>query len=141
LTFNPTDFYELARWIVDQRDDESSLRTAISRVYYAAHLIALEKLVQMSWTPKGGGEDHSGVIRELRTRKFRQLGDRLKLLLELREHADYHLEATETVRNQYCSFCKKIRDSNNPTTQIVNKIHWAEVASVSGKCIPLLEKL
>ena len=141
MTFNPKDFYELAQWLVDQRKDESSFRTAISRVYYAAHLIALEKLVQKSWTPKGRGEDHDGVIRELRNRRFRQLGDHLKRLLELREHADYHLEASLTVRNQYCSFCRQIRDSNTPTTQIVSRNHWDEVASVSGRCVPLLEKL
>ncbi len=141
MTFNPINFYELAQWLVDQRIDESSLRTAISRVYYAAHLIALEKLVQKNWTPKGRGEDHGGVIRELRTRKFRQLGDRLKRLLELREHADYHLEASLTVRNLYCSFCRQIRDSNNQTAQIVSRNHWDEVSYLGNKCVPLLEKL
>jgi len=141
LTFNPKNFYELAQWLVDQRKDESSLRTAISRVYYAAHLIALEKLVQKNWTPKGKGEDHGGVIHELRIRKFRQLGDRLNHLRDLREHADYHLEASLTVRNQYCSFCRKIRDSSNQTAQIVSSNHWDEVSFIGNKCVSLLEKI
>ena len=142
MTFNPIDFYDLAQWLVDQRDDASGLRTAISRVYYAAHLIARERLIQKNWwTPTGSGADHDGVIRELRNRRFRLQGDRLKRLLELREHADYHLEASLTVRNNNCSFCRKIRDSNNPTAQTVNRNHWDEVSNVSSNCVPLLEKI
>lgn len=141
MAFDPKDFYTLAHWLIEQKTDESSLRTAISRVYYAAHLIARERLVQKSWTPKGSGADHDGVIRELRNRRFRQQGDHLKRLLELREHADYHLEASLTVRNQGCSFCRQIRNSTVPDAETVGMNHWSEVDSVSKRCLPLLEKL
>lgn len=140
LAFNPKDFYELAYWLVNQRQDESTLRTAISRVYYSAHLIALERLVRKNWTPKGTGDDHRGVIRELRTRRFRLHGDYLYRLLELREHADYHLEASETTRNKDCSVCKEIRQSTSPAEN-ANTRHWEEVVSISQRCLPLLEKI
>jgi len=57
-----------------------------------------------SWQPKGTGDDHRGVIRELRNRRTRNLADKLGLLLEFREHADYHLEASDTILDQYCKF-------------------------------------
>jgi uncharacterized protein (UPF0332 family) len=142
LAFDPKDFYDLARWLVTQSHDESKLRTAISRVYYAAHHIALERLVQKNWmTPSGTGNDHGAVIRELRNRRTRQLADNLSKLLELRQHADYHLDATLSARNASCSLCKQIRESVTPHSDPVNKAHWDEVATVSGRCIPLLEKL
>lgn len=139
MPFNVKDFYELAQWLVDQRKDESSLRTAISRIYYAAHLIALQKLIQKGWTPTGRGKDHDGVIRELRSRRFRNQGDQLKSLLELREHADYHVDTAQTIRNQYCEFCKKVRDSQDE--QNVNIRHWEEALSIGNRCMPHLEKL
>lgn len=141
MPFAPKDFHTLALWLSQQRTDETSLRTAISRVYYAAHLLAVERLVQRGWEPTGTGADHGGVIRELRSRRTRNLGDRLEQLLELREHADYHLEATDTVRNQYCKYCKQIRESSSPTQPVVNSKHWAEVQEISQNLLPLLERL
>jgi uncharacterized protein (UPF0332 family) len=143
LAFDPKDFYELALWLVSQRQDEASLRTAISKVYYAAHHIAKKQLVQkMSWTPRGFGDDHSGVISKLKGSRFRSRGDELKSLQELREHADYHLDASITVGNQeWCSFCKKIRRSDNATERVVTDFHWREALTLSNRCIPLLEKI
>lgn len=142
MAFDPKNFYELAQWLVNQGRDESGLRTAISRVYYSAHHIALERLTQKNWiTPTGTGADHDSVIRELRNRRTRQLGDNLRRLLELREHADYHLDVALSERNSKCFLCKRIRDSATPNADPVNKTHWDEVAAVSGRCIPLLEKI
>lgn len=143
MTFDPKDFYVLAQWLVDNKQDESSLRTAISRVYYAAHHIAVRKMIEKcSWTPKGSGDDHDGVIRELRGRRFRTQGDRLKSLLEMRQHADYHLDASETNGNRYCLLCKTLRNSKNPADAgVVTDAHWIKVAELADSCIPLLEKI
>jgi len=99
VPFAATDFHTLALWLIQNRTDEASLRTAISRVYYAGHLLAVQRLMTRGWEPKGTGEDHRGVIRELRRGRTRHLADKLTLLLELREHADYHLEAADMDRN------------------------------------------
>ena len=142
MAFDPKGFYELAQWLVVQRTDESSLRTAISRVYYAVHHIAANQCVQkLNWTPRGFGGDHRGVINKLKGGRLRQRGEELEALLMLREHADYHLDASITVGNQqWCSHCVKIRQSSN-STNVVTDEHWIEVARLAARCIPLLEKI
>jgi hypothetical protein len=55
VPFTPEAFYDLAKWLCGETDapvirmgvraDEVALRTAISRTYYAAHLLARESLV------------------------------------------------------------------------------------------------
>ena len=142
MPFAPKDFHTLAVWLSQQRpDDEASLRTAISRVYYAGHLLAVERLVQRGWAPKGTGDDHMGVIRELNRGRTRHLAGRLRQLLEFREHADYHLEAADTIRNQDCKYCKQVRDSSPPTALVVNWHHWEEVQEVSQNLLSYLERL
>jgi len=141
VPFAPKDFHTLALWLSQQRTDEASLRTAISRVYYAAHLLAVERLVQRGWEPKGTGDDHMGVFRRLDRGATRHLAVKLRTLLELREHADYHLEATDTVRNQYCKYCKQIRESAPSAESVVNLNHWAEVQEVSQNLLSSLERL
>ena len=123
MAFDPKSFLDLAKWLIDQSQSESHVRTAISRAYYAAHHIALEKLAEKNWiTPTGTGADHDAVIRELRNRKTRQLGDNLKRLLELRQHADYHLDVTLSRRNSNCSLCKRIRESATPTADPLTEL-------------------
>jgi len=141
VPFAPKDFHTLALWLSQQRTDEASLRTAISRVYYAAHLLAVERLVQRGWEPKGTGDDHMGVFRRLDRGATRHLAVKLRTLLELREHADYHLEATDTVRNRDCKYCKQVRDSSPPTALVVNWQHWEEGQEVSQNLLPYLERL
>lgn len=142
MAFDPKNFYILAQWVVGQRKDEASLRTAISRVYYAAHHIAATRLVQKgSWTPRGFGDDHRGVINTLKQGRLTQRGAELEALLILREHADYHLDASITIGNQkWCSHCIKIRSSSSPT-DVVTTEHWKEVTTIADRCIPLLEKI
>jgi hypothetical protein len=141
VPFAAKDFHTLAIWLSQQRTDEASLRTAISRVYYAAHLLAVERLVQKGWEPTGRRDDHMGVFRRLNRGATMQLASRLRILLELREHADYHLEATDTVRNRDCKYCKQVRDSLPPTALVVNWQHWEEVQEVSQNLLPYLERL
>lgn len=61
MPFDAKGFYDLALWLVQQRTDEASLRTAISRVYYAAHLLAVQRLIQKGWEAKGTGDDYGRV--------------------------------------------------------------------------------
>jgi len=142
LAFDPKNFYTIAQWLVGQNKDEAGLRTAISRVYYAAHHIAATGLVQKgSWTPQGFAADHGGVINALKQGRLRQRGDELEALRILREHSDYHLDASITIGNQErCSHCKKIRTSSSPTDVVTNE-HWKEVTTIASRCIPLLEKI
>jgi hypothetical protein len=143
VPFDAAEFNNLALWLVEQRTDESSLRTAISRVYYAGHLLAVQALKRKrGWEPKGTGDDHGRVIRELRAGTTRGLSDRLDQLRMLREHADYHLEASESVSNRGCSFCKRIRESSKSAgDQNVTLDHWQNAKEVGNTCFSLLGKL
>src|SRR5437773_586053 len=82
---------ELARLAaVDQ--NEIKLRSAISRAYYAAFLLARDKLK----VPSGPGtpEIHREVINQVR-RRSKMFGDYLYELKELRKTADYDFPAVE----------------------------------------------
>jgi uncharacterized protein (UPF0332 family) len=139
MSFEPKDYYNLALSLVTDDAEESYLRTAISRTYYACHLLAREKLLLNGWEPSR--IEHSAVIRELRKGKTRDRGDELNLLREYREHADYHLKASPSLSNPDCSFCEEIHKSLKGPVSIVNQEHWKEVQETSKKLFPLLEKL
>jgi hypothetical protein len=140
MSFVTKDFYDLSIWLTSQRADEASRRTGISRIYYAAHLTARERLSQKGWIkPTGKGDDHSLVIRELRTRRFKGRADELRYLKELREHSDYHLSASRTDLNESCELCEKVRGSS--PSDVVSAEHWREALEVSRRLLPLLEKL
>lgn len=139
--FPPRELHDLALWLVDQRKDEASLRTAISRVYYACHLLAKHSLMEKrKWTPSGRGDDHSGVIRELRRGKTTGLGNYLDSLRTLREHADYHVDPT-IPGAENCTVCKKLLQSSSPPPQYVNIEHWNDAQSVGQRCLSLIDKL
>ena len=141
MPFAARNFYDLALWLVQQRTDEVSLRTAISRAYYAGHLLAVQKLVQKGWEPRGGGEDHGRVLQELRSRRTRNLAGMLDQLREFRDHADYHLDTSDTVRNQHCKLCRQLRELFITSEPVVNQNHWEEAKEVSERLFPLLKKL
>jgi hypothetical protein len=141
MAFDAREFRDLADWLVTNRNNEASLRTAISRIYYAAHLLARERLIaKRNWSPTGRGNDHSGVIIALRQGRTRQLSDNLRELLRLREHADYHLEATDTELNQQCFHCQQVRGLA-AGTPVVNKSHWDNVQELSQAVFPQLDRL
>jgi hypothetical protein len=139
--FPPRDFQTLALWLIEQRQDEASLRTGISRLYYACHLLAKQSLIEKKkWVPSGHGDDHSGVIRELKRGRTTGLGNYLDNLRTLREHADYHVDLN--VRGaENCTVCKKIRHSSNPPQHYVAIEHWNNARSVSERCLSLIDKL
>jgi hypothetical protein len=94
-----------------------------------------------NWVPTGTGTDHRGVIRALNRGTTTRLASLLEQLLELREHADYHVEAADTIFNQGCRFCKKIRESPSQSGQVVDLSLWEEAKKISDRLLPLLEKL
>lgn len=139
--FPPREFQTLALWLVEQRKDEASLRTAISRLYYACHLLAKHSLIEKrNWTPSGRGDDHSGVIRELRRGKTTGLGNYLDNLRTFREHADYHVEPTVSGAEN-CSVCRKIRQSGSPPPQYVTIEHWDNAKKLSERCLSLIDRI
>jgi hypothetical protein len=141
VSFDAQHFNELAHWITDQRDDEASLRTAINRVYYAAHLLAREKLISRGeLVPKGTGDDHWQVIKTLRPGKTRGLADMLDELRRLRQHADYHLNPDETAANEGCRHCKKVREASG-SFPLVNQTHWNDAQNTGKRVFPLINML
>ena len=89
--------------------------------------------------PSGKGDDHGLVIRELRTRRFRDRADELRYLKDLREHSDYHVNADRSVVNENCQLCERIRVSSG--SEVVSAEHLREALEVGRRLLPLLEKL
>jgi hypothetical protein len=140
MAFDPGDFEELADWLAVQRADEAGLRTSISRLYYAAHLAATRGAYAKGWfTPTGGGKDHGGVIRALTNRGLRDRAGQLRKLLELREHADYHLDCAVGEFNRGCDICEEIRQSAG--SKAVELKHWQDASEIGSRFLPLIRKL
>lgn len=140
MPFTAKDFHTFALWLIQQNTDEASLRTAISRAYYASHLLAVQRLMQRGWAPRGSGDDHGRILARLNHGATRHLANKLRTLLELRQHADYHMEATDTVRNQDCQLCARIRLTSSDQA-VVNRSHWEEVQEISQNLMQFLERL
>ena len=141
MAFDAHEFRTLAEWLVANQPHEASLRTAISRIYYAAHLLARESLrTKHGWEPTGRGDDHSAVIRELRRGKTTSLGFNINELRRLREHADYHLESIDTIVNRDCRHCQNVRKSA-PGAPVVDESHWQNVQELTRVVFPQLDRL
>jgi hypothetical protein len=124
VPFTAKDFYQLALWIVEQKADEASFRTAIGRAYYATHLLAVEKAQEKKgFQPKGTGDDHMGVIRALNLGTTNKIANRLRNLLELRQHADYHLKTSDDVLST-CPYCGKLRRPLSTSVVEVTQELW-----------------
>jgi hypothetical protein len=139
MSFDPLNFNEFALWLVSVRTDEASLRSAISRVYYSGHLLAVQRLMEKGWEPTGRGEDHGKVIFELKKRNKRNLSDALFALREFREHADYHREALESVLNRNCPHCEIARRAPSPDPN-VTAAQWESAKQVGARLLPLLSR-
>ncbi len=141
MVFDPKEFYTLATSLIDNRTNEATYRTAISRTYYAAHLLARERLrmTRRNWESTGGG-DHDKVIRDLRPGRTRILSELINTLRRYREHVDYHLEPTESIINEKCEHRRHARTSSQAHT-LVNERQWNDVREVSNRLFPLLERL
>lgn len=140
MVFDPDEFQRLADWLVAQRTDEASIRTSISRLYYSAHLLATHRASAKGWfSPTGRGEDHGGIIRALRSKSGRIRADQLRRLLELREHADYHLDCTVGPFNAQCDIREELRRS--PGSDVVTLQQWQEASEIGARFLPPMRKL
>jgi len=131
--FNAKEFFELGLKIADAYDNECGYRTAIGRVYYACHLIGSDATEQKGWfSPKYGAADHSALWRALKQRGPTGVGDKLRDLVELREHADYHIKKRATDK---CRYCENVADEAN----LVDKQTWDRAKSIASNILPKLE--
>jgi hypothetical protein len=86
-------FFDLAMVTAECCSDEEYLRSAISRIYFATHLLAVQRVSRKraNFEVEGRAEDHGAVIRALNIGKTRRLADMLRSLRARRNHADYHV--------------------------------------------------
>jgi hypothetical protein len=140
MAFDPSQLNDVAEALISCGTDEARLRTAIGQLYYAAHLTGREKLRNRGWTPTGKGKDHGLVIKELAKRNLTFESGQLSSLKELREHADYHLEPTDSLLNQNCKLCRSLRKVG-PAGNLVVVKDWQEAIDISRHLFPRLKKL
>lgn len=127
--FDAQEFLQLGLRLVSFEPNEAGYRTAINRVYYACHLIGRESTAIKGWfNPKNDSNDHSGVWRALK--EHTSWGDKLRVLYELREHADYHIDPNQQPTGSSCSYCKsKIEDT------------WARAKNIAEDILPRIQSV
>lgn len=139
-SFDPEEFFSLASTLVSEDPSEGCLRTAISCAYYACHLTARSRLMLKQWQPRGSGQDHGGIMAELRTRNKRAMADQLAQLRELREHADYHLTCGCDKTNETCEICRCLRESGDAASGgAVTQQHWTQADEIVRHLLPNLK--
>jgi len=127
--FNAREFFELGSKIAAAHANECGYRTAIGRVYYACHLIGSDATKEKGWfVPKNRAEDHSGLCRALKDHNQTRIENKLRDLIELREHADYHIKKPSSGSCRYC---------NN----VVDKQMWERAESIASYILPKLEDI
>ena len=96
MRFDWKDFLNLARHLNGEAisySQEASLRTAVSRAYFAAFRHALGRAIERdSFEAKGRAEDHGRLREHFRNRKARGVATKLDRLNEWRGQADYDAE-------------------------------------------------
>jgi hypothetical protein len=134
--FNAKEFFDLGLKIADAYDNECGYRTAIGRIYYACHLIGSDATEQKGWFPhrKYSAADHSALCKVLKERGPRGVGDKLRDLLELREHADYDIKKRP---DSECAYCRHAAASTN----LVDKRMWERAESIASDILPKLEAI
>ena len=93
--FNPLDFLRTAEFLAERDPSEASLRTAVSRTYYAVLLTAADSLGVIA-----GQHIHTRAIGEL-LKYDREAGLQLRQLKNLREIADYDLDVQDPLRTDW----------------------------------------
>jgi hypothetical protein len=86
MSFDPLAFLALAERLAESSHDESHLRTAVGRAYYALYLLARTKLGK-----KPGSGEKDNTMKALKKRDP-SAESQLATLERLRVHADYLLE-------------------------------------------------
>ena len=93
--FNPKKFLDLGKKLLMDKgyDEDSRVRTAIGRIYYAAFIVALKKLEREGITFRDPTKIHQKVIGAYMDNGFTDIGDKLNQLRERRRDADYNMMA------------------------------------------------
>lgn len=96
--FDPNEFFITARALASEDHSEACLRSAVGRAYYAAFLVARERVQALRpgalrrSTKRGW---HQAVIAELKSID-RTAGDQLDSVRKLRVSADYYIESKDS---------------------------------------------
>jgi hypothetical protein len=102
----PSEFLELAKKTAACAEAEAYLRSAISRAYFANHVLAVQKATKKfkDFAARGTGDDHERVIKKFATGPTTMIAHLLRSLRRRRNHADYHIDAE--ARDEECAFCR-----------------------------------
>lgn len=97
MTFDPQDFLIIARLLIDEEKyEEARYRTAISRAYYAAHLICKKRLEEIGIKFPVEKDTNRGIIHQrvidYFTERDNPIGGWLLNLRKNRNNADYVLD-------------------------------------------------
>jgi hypothetical protein len=124
------EFFALAKATAACSPAEEYLRSAISRVYFANHLLAINRARKFAgFSTDGNADDPARVIRILKQGRARRFGELLGGLRERRNHADYHTETP----SEDCPHC---RDGVT-----VKTTDWEECLAEAEKCFDGLRRL
>jgi hypothetical protein len=136
VRFNAQEFLQLGLRLVIYEPNEAGYRTAINRAYYTCHLIGRESTARKGWfTPKYAYHDHAGLCKILN--QHTPWGNKLRVLYELREHADYHIDPTQQPPNNGCPYCKNKTD----TTALVDEDTWIIARDIANDILPRLQSI
>lgn len=115
--FNPEDFLTCAKNLSSQANDEKIARTCIGRAYFAAHLIAREKIRRYFPNElqnlKRKGDEHRFVRDKLVERKHPDIKNKLVELAKKRGRADYNLAHYQSLTDQQKEVSKAIQLCEN----------------------------
>ncbi len=136
VRFDAQEFLQLGLRLASYEPNEAGFRTAINRAYYACHLIGCESTAKKGWFNRQyNSGDHFGLVRALK--QHTRLGDKLRVLYELREHADYHIDPTQQPPSKPCSYC----DSKADSTALVDEDTWGMASVIANEILPRLQSI
>ncbi len=135
VRFNAQEFLQLGLRLVDYEPNEAGYRTAINRAYYACHLIGCESTAKKGWfKPRYTFRDHADLWRALK--QHTPWWNKLRVLYELREHADYHIDPPQQSLNS-CPYC----DDKTDTTALVDENTWIIARDIANDILPRLKNI
>jgi uncharacterized protein (UPF0332 family) len=112
--FNPRKYLELGKvLLVDPAyEEDSRVRTALGRFYYAAFLVALQKLQSEGIPIQDKSKIHKEVIDIYMDEGLSSIGDLLNQLREMRVNADYEMmaEMKLSICRRYASLSERAID-------------------------------
>lgn len=115
-SFDPLDLLRVAEFLAERDSSEASLRTAVSRTYYAVLLAVSDEL-----GVERGRNIHSRAIGELE-RRDQYAGSQLQRLMVLRILADYELEVQDPYRTNWRRNYQMARGYANSVVNTLRRI-------------------